>query len=110
MITRALRRTETASVAVGHDIDLQLGIGRGHRCFRQTQLAADDVAALGDGAGFVERDLAIAALAAEPAVAGHDQALGRDVPQSLADFAGDVFGPVGLQHAMADGADGRSSS
>ena len=55
--------------------------------------------------GFVEGDLAVAALPAEAAVARNDQPLGRDVAQRLADLGGHVFRPVGLQDAMAHGAD-----
>src|SRR6185369_12903349 len=54
---------------------------------------------------FVERDLAIAALPAETAVAGHDQAFGRDTLQSFANLASHIFRPVRLQRAMTYGAD-----
>ena len=43
------------------------------------KLFADDVDSLGDGGGFVERDVAVAALATEAAVAGYDELLRGDV-------------------------------
>ena len=55
------------------------GRRRGRDFAGKPELAADDVGALRDGAGLVERDLAVAALAAEAAVARHDQLLRRDV-------------------------------
>jgi len=65
-----------------------------------------DVAAVRDGSGLIERNLAIAALAPEFAIAVHNQAAGGDVLQRSADLTRDVFGPIGLQYAVADGADG----
>src|SRR5215469_4989383 len=56
-------------LAPGNDIDLQRGIGRWHIGSCQAQFAPHDVTALGDGAGFVEGNFAVAALAPEPAVA-----------------------------------------
>src|ERR1039458_8548522 len=85
----------------GHYVDLQYRIGSGHVCGRHTSLAPYDVGSLGDGAGHVEGDLAIAALPAEAAVARYDQAFGRNVSQRFADLARHIFGPVGLQGAMA---------
>src|SRR5213594_2407734 len=70
-------------VSARHDVDLQARIGGGHVGRRQTELAADDVAALRDRARLVERNLAVAALPAEPAVARHDQVFGRNVLQRL---------------------------
>ena len=55
-----------------HNIRLQLRIHRRNLRGFQPQLLADDVAALGDGGGFEERDVAVAALAAEAAVGDHD--------------------------------------
>src|SRR5262245_20283434 len=81
------------------------GVRSGDVGFGEAELAAYDVAALGDGAGLVEGDLAIAALTSESAIAGHDELLGGNEVQGVADLAGDVFGAVGLQNAMADGSD-----
>src|SRR5216110_3540351 len=69
----------------GDDVDLEPWVGGRHTRHRQPQLAADDVTALRDRARFVERDLAVAALASEAAVARHDQPLRRDVLQRLPD-------------------------
>src|SRR5205807_10413155 len=60
---------------------------------------------LHDALPILECDLAIAALAAEAAVARDDQALGRDVLQRLPDLTGDIFRPIRLKHAMTDSAD-----
>ena len=88
-----------------HDVDLQLRVGRGNVGGRQAELGAHDVAPLRDRAGLVERDLAVAPLPSEPAVARHDELLDRDVDQRLPDLAGDLLGAIGLQRAVADGAD-----
>ena len=90
---------------LGHDINLKRRVGRRNVGRLQPELLANDVAALSDGAGLVERDLAVAALTAEAAVARHDQLLGRDVLERGADGVGDLLGAVGLQRAVADGAD-----
>ena len=65
-----------AGLAFGTTSSLQHRVGGGHVVRRQAEFAADDVAALRDGARLVERDLAVAALAAEAAVARDDQLLG----------------------------------
>src|SRR4030095_5351848 len=96
---------EFALVSSGNDIDLQPRVGRGHGGRRQTQLTAGVVAPLRDRARLVERDLAVAALPAESAVARNDQPFGRDVLQRISNLARDVLGPIGLQHAMADRTD-----
>src|SRR5580765_5946360 len=87
------------------DVVLPKWIGGRHARHRQPQLAADDVTALRDRARFVERDLAVAALASEAAVARHDQPLRRDVLQRLPDLAGDVLRPIRLQRSVTDRAD-----
>src|ERR671924_108145 len=69
----------------------------------KSQLAADDIAALSDRSRLIERDLAVASLPAESAVARHNQPLGRNVLQRIADFTGNVLGPIRLQRSMADG-------
>src|SRR5262249_2015394 len=99
-------RDLVGGLAAGDYVDLELGVRCRHAGFRKTQFTPNDVAALRDGAGFVERDLAIAALAAEAAVARYHQAIGRDELECFPDLAGDVLGTVGLQDAMAYGADG----
>ena len=72
----------------------------------QPQLAADHVAALGERRGLVERDLAVAALPPEAAVAGNHQPLRRNVLQGISDGGGHVLRAVRLQVAVADGPDG----
>src|SRR5262249_24744557 len=100
-----LRSPQRGRVSSLDDVDLERRIrGREIRC-RQSELAPDDVAALGDRAGLVERDFPIASLPPETAVARHDEFLGRDERQRAANLGGDVLGPVRLQRAMADGAD-----
>jgi len=62
-----------------HNIHLQLRILRRDIGRFQAEFFADGAAALGDGAGFVEGDFAVAALAAEAAVAADDELLGGEV-------------------------------
>src|SRR5437016_10725741 len=85
-----------------HYILLQLrirgrDIGRG-----QSQLAAHDVAALGDGAGLVKSDIAVAPLPAEATIAGQNQTLGGNVLQSFANFGGYLSRAISLNSAMAN--------
>ena len=61
-------RAAMKSLPPGNHIDLELCIGGRYVRNRQPQFAPNDIAALCEGAGFVERDLAIAALASKAAV------------------------------------------
>src|SRR6266496_3849062 len=100
--SRRRRRRRSRSF---HHVDLQLRIrGRNVRR-RQAELSANNVAALSDGAGLVEGNLAVASLTSEPAVAGDDELFDGDVHQRMPDLVGDLLGPVGLQRAVADGTD-----
>src|SRR4051812_4823532 len=67
----------------GHDVNLKHRIGGGNVSLRHAEFATHDVAALGDCAGLIERDLAIAALAPKAAVARDDELLGGDDFQGL---------------------------
>ena len=69
MALRRFRRTPRG-VPPRHNVDLQLGIGSRYVSDRQAQFAANDVAALGDGTRFAERDVAVAALTTKATVAG----------------------------------------
>ena len=82
--------------SLGHDVGLQRGIRGARFAFRQPQLAANDVRSLRDGDGLEEGDVAVAALAAEAAVARDDQLLRRDVLQGAADRVGDFLGAIDL--------------
>src|SRR5947209_3610172 len=73
--------------------------------FGEAELAADDVGAFDEGHAFVIGDAAAEALAAEAAIGGDDEALGRDVFERLADQAGDVIGRLDDSVAMVDNAD-----
>src|SRR3954467_3679053 len=86
----------------GDDIQLKRGIGGRHIRLRHAELAANDVAALRDCTRLVKRDLAVAALPAEPTVARDDELLGGDVFERGADGARDLFRAVGLERSMAD--------
>ena len=86
----------TRDVPTGHHIDLQRWIGGRHIRGRQPQLAPHNVAALGDRARLVERNLAVAALPAEAAVARDDQPIRRNELQRFPDLGGNVLGAVGL--------------
>src|SRR5258708_17105262 len=82
---------------VRHHMDLEHRVGCRYVLYRQPELAPHNVASLRDRARLVERDLSVTALPTEAAIAGYDQALRRDILQSLADLAGHVFGPIGLK-------------
>src|SRR5437762_2237023 len=88
-----------------HDVGLQRRVGGRDVRDVEAELFANDVAPLRDRRGFVEGDLAIAALTAEAAVAGDDQLLRRDVCERRANRVGDLRGPVGLQRTVTHGAD-----
>src|ERR671924_795103 len=93
-------------VTAWDNVDLQHWVGCRNITGRQSQFAPHDIAALSDGAGFVEGDFAVAALAPETAVAGDDQTLGWDKLQRFANFPRYVLWRIGLQRAMAHGANG----
>ena len=59
----------SCDVPTGHYIDLQPWIGSGHVPGGQPKFPPHNVAALGDRSGFVESNLAVAALTAEAAIA-----------------------------------------
>src|SRR5690606_15533967 len=88
-----------------HNVHLQLRIGRGDVARLEAEFLADDVAALGDGGGLVEGDLAVAALPAESAVAPAAELVRVDVLERAADAVGDLVGAIGLERAVAHRAD-----
>src|SRR5262249_23749687 len=97
--------TISLAIASRHDIDLQHRISRRNARLRQTKLATHDITPLRDCTRLVERDLAIAPLPSEAAIARYNQAIRRDVLQRFANLARDVLGSIGLQFAMAYCAD-----
>src|SRR5439155_27381306 len=84
------------SSGLRHDVGLQHRVGRRDVGDVEAELFTNDVAPLRDRRGFVEGDLAIAALTAEAAVAGDDQLLRRNVFERRANRIGDSGGPIGL--------------
>src|SRR5262245_43496482 len=87
-----------------HDVGLQQRIGRRYDRGGQAELAADDVGALSDRRGLEKGDVAVAALAAEAAVARENQLLGADVRERAADARRHVLWPIDLQRPVADDA------
>src|SRR5688500_16962959 len=80
----------------------ELGVAGPDAGLGQAQLAPDDVGALHERDALVVGDPPAQTLAAESAVGGDDQPLGRDVLERLADEPGDVFGRLDDRVAVAD--------
>src|SRR5688572_20855414 len=72
----------------------------------EPQFAADDVRTADDRHHLEERDAAAHALAAESAVTRQNQSFGRNVLECAPDQIGDLLGPLDLQVAVIDDADG----
>jgi len=96
-----------ADIFVGsrHQILAEPRISTRHVSFRQAVLAADGIGALGSGGGLVERDHAVGALAAKPAIGRNEKILDVDILQGLADLTGDLRRSFGVQRPMRNDPD-----
>jgi hypothetical protein len=82
------KRRWRENLAAGNDVDLELWVGGGDVCRRESEFTTHDIATLRQGTRLVKGDLAIAALASEAAVVRDNQLFRRNIFQRLADFGG----------------------
>ena len=94
-----------ARLTFAHSGEIEFRVGGADAGFGEAQFAADDVGAFDQRHAFVIGDAAGQALAAEAAIGGDDQPLGRDVFERLPDQASDVLGRLDDGVGMADDAD-----
>jgi len=84
-------RGEAASVLASAR-EPEASIARAHAGLGQAQLATNEIGAFDEGDALVVGDPSAQPLAAEAAVGGNHEALGRDVLERFPDEAGHVLG------------------
>src|SRR6266849_9842167 len=78
-------------IGLRDDVGLQRRVGGRDAGCRESKFPPHDVGALRDGRRLEERDIAVAALAAEPAVARDDELFRADVLERPPDPRGDLL-------------------
>jgi hypothetical protein len=92
-------------LALTHTGKIKLRVGGADVGFGEAEVAAHEVGPFDQRDAFVIGDAAAETLAAEAAIGGDDEPLGRDVFECLANKAGDMFGRLDDGVAVVDDTD-----